>query len=145
MIGDIVSENTTFSTKNPKIYDELVGSQGFFKRRYHLFIVALAYGILVGKKIEKKKGKPRDVFLLSTVKDEKQLLLLETLLRMGCSSEKKTSIARKAMDFADGGLELIWKQYQELGTLDLPRLVEAMRTKCEEQIPAILELIKMHS
>mgnify|MGYP001095359891 CR=1 FL=1 len=133
----VIPEGYTLRTAHADIYAELVDDKKLFKRSIHLFTVALAVGAILNIKSDQKK-RDHDLIRLSTVTDQEQRLVIDILSRIVCKEPDKIARGRELLAYADGGLEKIWKDYQEVGVLDLPRLLEKLKGKCSLRIAELL-------
>lgn len=139
MTNPIIYEDMTIKTANPEIYKELVENKKLFAKSLHLFTSALAVGIILNKKSEKKAH--HDLIRFSTVSDLEQKILVTTLARISCEGNDKKERGKVLLTFADGGLEYIWQEYQLAGNLDVSRLIGNIKNKCTEKTEEMLESI----
>ncbi|NIO36323.1 hypothetical protein GTO27_01320, partial [Candidatus Bathyarchaeota archaeon] len=111
-------------TAHSEIYDELCEERKLFKLRAHLFTAALAYGILHNVCSQAKPN--HDIVRLSQLEKRHptQVALIKLLAKIVCKGEDERSRSYEILAYADGGLELLWEEYQAQGTLDVPRMVE---------------------
>ena len=127
-------------TAHHEIYQELQQKKRLFKHQIHLFTFSLVMGILFNKKSDKTPT--HDIIRLRALSSPElglQRSLIE-FLSLACSKIVKTKECEtEILKYAEGGLELIWEEYQEQGILDLPRLFEKSKKHWSERIPELKE------
>jgi len=129
-------------TAHPEIYDELCEEKKLFKIRAHLFVAALSYGISHNVRSQRKPY--HDIVRLSQLEKHHpiQVKLIKLLAKIICESQDKQSCGRELLAYADGGLEILWKEYQAQGALDVPRIVEETKNKWAQRVPELLTILK---
>lgn len=137
----VLFNGMTIRTAYPKRYQELVDDKKLFKRSIHLFTAALAVGVVLDQKSKGKKPH-HDLIRLSTVTDKEQRSIINVLSRIACKGEDKKTRGQELLAYADGGLEKIWEEYQALGNLDLPRLLEKIKKKCSQRASELITNIQ---
>lgn len=125
----VLDEDFMIRTAYPEIYDELCDVKKLFKLRVHLFTFALAIGVL--HELRSVKKPKHDIIRLSQLKDKEgewnmseQRELIDILVRVCCEGSEKRELGLQLLSHADGGLEKLYREYQEQGILDLSRLLE---------------------
>ena len=136
----ILRDNFTIRTSHPEMYQELQQKKKLFKLQIHLFVSALAIGILNNLKSQER---PRhDIIKLWQLKSDlkKYRDLINILSQIICKDER--DCGAELLAHADGGLELLWEEYQAQGTLDLPRIFEETKKKWPHRISELLTILK---
>lgn len=139
----VLDEDFMLRTAYPEIYDELCDVKKWFKLRVHLFTFALAIGILYDLRSTKKPK--HDIIRLSQLKDKEgewnmneQKELIDLLVRACCGGSDKLELGAQLLSHADGGLEKLYREYQEQGILDLSRMLEEAKKKWPKRIEEFL-------
>ncbi len=135
-----------FKTSNGDAYEELCQKKKYFKMEIHLFAAALAIGLLENKRCENKPT--HDIVRLNQLlKEEHQEIreIINILSQVAYVGPDKRLRGDAILTFADGGLEILWKDYQAQGILDIPRILEDSKKKWPERIPDLLNSVKKDS
>jgi len=133
-----IDVNFMFRTAYPEIYEELCQKKKLFRLEIHLFASALAIGIL--NKAQSQKRPSHDMIRLNQLlKEEHQETkdVINILSQMICQGPDKRARGDTVLAYADGGLEILWKDYQAQGILDLPRILEDSKKKWPNRIPEL--------
>lgn len=138
----ILRDNFTIRTSHPDMYQELQQKKKLFKLQIHLFVSALAIGILNNLKSQERPH--HDIIKLWQLKSDlkKYRDLINILSQIICKDKDERDCGAELLAHADGGLELLWEEYQAQGTLDLPRIFEETKKKWPQRIPKLLVIIK---
>jgi len=139
----VLDEEFMLRTAYPEIYDELCDVKKLFKLRVHLFTFALALGVLHNLRTVKKPK--HDIIRLSQLKDREgewnmseQRELIDLLVRAWCKGSDKRDLGSQLLSYADGGLEKLYREYQEQGILDLSRMFEEAKKVWPGRIEELL-------
>jgi hypothetical protein len=144
-----MSENTTaldpsfmFRTGYPEIYEELCHKKKMFRLDIHLFASALAIG-MINNTTGKKKPSHDIVKLSSLSRNEHQEIkeVVNILSQLAYTKPDKHARGESVIAYSDGGLELLWKEYQTQGILDLPRIIDETKKKWPNRFPQLLSLL----
>lgn len=128
-----------FRTGYPEIYEEFCQKRKLFKLEIHLFASALALGILNNVKSQKKPS--HDIIRLSQLSSNGHKEVREViniLSQLAYTGSDKHARGETIIAFSDGGLELLWKDIQMQGILDLPRILDENKKKWSSRIPELL-------
>jgi len=132
-----------FRTAFPEIYEEICHKRKFFKLDIHLFATALAIGIL--NNVTSTKKPTRDIIRLTQLfRDEHQEIkeVINILSQFAYTKPDKRARGESIIAYSDGGLELLWKDVQTQGVLDLPRIIEDAKKKWPSRFPEVLALLE---
>lgn len=132
-----------FRTAYPEVYEELCHKKKIFKLDMHLFAAALAIGIL--NKASSTKKPSRDINRLSQLtQDEYNEIkqVINILSQIAYPKPDKHARGESIIAYSDGGLELLWKDYQTQGILDLPRIIDETKRKWSDRFPELLHLLE---
>jgi hypothetical protein len=127
--------NFMLRTAYPEIYEELCQKKKLFKLEIHLFTSALTLGLLHNVRSQKKPT--HDIVRLNQlVKEEHKEVkdVINILSQIAFTGADKRLRGETVLAHADGGLELLWKDYQAQGVLDLPRILEESKKKWTDRI-----------
>ena len=138
----VLDDSTMLRTANKEVYQELVETNKYFKRQIDLFVSALVVGLVNNYKSEKRQN--HDIIRMGQLTGslyifKKMLNLMSDLI---CISEENSECFKLIFSYADGGLELMWDDYQAQGALDLPRLYDDISKKWGDRLPDVLALVK---
>ena len=138
----ILRDNFMIRTAHPEIYQELQQKKKMFKRQIHLFTVALVIGVL--NKAKSQLSPHHDIIRLRQLEDNLKPYrdIINILSQLLCRNKDERACGAELLAYADGGLELIWEEYQLQGTLDLPRIVEETKKKWSQRIPELVATFK---
>ena len=137
-----LDQNFMFRTAYPEIYEELCQKKKLFKLDIHLFASALAIGILNKEKSQKKPS--HDILRLSQLSREEHQEIKEVihmLSQLAYTKPDKRARGEAVLAYADGGLELLWKDYQTQGILDLPRILDETKKKWPSRISELSSIL----
>jgi hypothetical protein len=130
-----IDVNLMFKTAYPEIYEELCQKRKLFRLEIHLFASALAIGIL--NKMRSQKKPTHDIVRLNQLLKEEHSETKEViniLSQMVYAGPDKHARGDAILAYADGGLEILWKDYQAQGILDLPRILADSKKKWSNRI-----------
>ncbi|RLI44267.1 hypothetical protein DRO69_07765 [Candidatus Bathyarchaeota archaeon] len=138
----ILRDNFMIRTAHPEIYQELQQKKKMFKLQIHLFTAALVIGVL--NKAKSQLSPHHDIIRLRQLQGNLKLYrdIINILSQIICRNKDERPCGAELLAYADGGLELIWEEYQSQGTLDLPRIVEEMKKKWSQRVPELLAIFK---
>jgi len=138
-----IDVNFMFKTANPEIYEELCQKKKLFRLEIHLFASALAIGIL-NKTCSQKKPSHDIVRLNQLLKEEHQEVkdVINILSQIAYVGSDKRARGDAILTYADGGLEILWKDYQAQGILDLPRILGDSKKKWPNRIPDLSHILE---
>ena len=124
------------------MYQELQQKKKVFKLQIHLFTAALAIGIL--NNVKSQQSPRHDIIRLRQLHGNLKLYrdIIKILTQIICRGKDEKACGTEILAIADGGLELLWKEYQAQGTLDLPRIVDETEKKWPQRIPELLAIFK---
>lgn len=134
-----IEPNFMFRTAYPEIYEELCHKKKLFKLDIHLFAAALAIGLLNKAKSTKKPS--RDIIRLSQLSREEHQETkdcINILSQFAYTKPDKRARGEAIIAYSDGGLELLWGDYQTQGILDLPRIIEETKKKWPDRFSEIM-------
>jgi hypothetical protein len=138
----VLDNSVMLRTANRDMYQELVETKRFFKRQIDLLTTALIIGIVNEHASEKRQN--HDIIRVGQLTGnldpfKKMLDLISDII---CLNEDSSDCSKLIFSYADGGLELIWADYQAQGDLDLPRLYDDVKKKWEKILPDLIKKIK---
>jgi hypothetical protein len=137
-----LERNFMVRTGHPEIYEELCGQKKLFKLDIHLFAAALAIGVLNDKASEKTAS--HDKVRLNQLTGEQHREIKEVisiLAQLAYTKPDKRARGEAIIAYADGGLELLWADYQTQGVLDLPRILDEAKKKWTQRSQDLLSNI----
>jgi len=137
-----LDENFMVRTAYPDVYQELWQKKKLFKNQIHLFTAALAIGVLYNAHSQKKPH--QDIVRIGTLSEEhkENIDVINILSQVVYVGPDKRARGAAILSYADGGLEIIWKEYQAQGMLDIPRIVEEAKKKWPDRIPELSHVFK---
>lgn len=141
-----IDVNFMFKTAYPEIYEELCQKRKLFKLEIHLFASALAIGILNNTCCQKKPS--HDIVRLNQLlKEEHRAIkdVINVLSQIIYVGPDKRERGNSILAYADGGLEILWKDYQAQGILDLPRILDDSKKKWPNRIPELSHNLEKES
>ena len=119
-------------TGNPKIYDEWEKNKKFFKARHYIFTLGLAIGILNNKKSDKEKY--HDIVRLGSIRDSNTKNMINFVFAVICQGPTNDDRWKEILSYSDGGLELLWEDYQKQGIIDIAMLITETKKKWPDRI-----------
>jgi hypothetical protein len=134
-----------FRTAYPEVYEEICHKRKLFKLDIHLFAAALAIGILNNATSTKKPI--RDIIRLAQLsRDEHQEIkeVINILSQFAYTKPDKRARGEAIIGYSDGGLDLLWKDIQTQGVLDLPRIIDDVKKKWPSRFPELLALLEQN-
>ena len=138
----ILHDSFMIRTARPEIYQELQQKKKLFKLQIHLFTSALVIGIL--NDVRSQQSPHHDIIrfrqLQGNLKQYRDIINL--LTQILCKGKDERDCGTEILAYADGGLNLLWQEYQAQGTLDLPRIYEETKKKWQQSIPNLLAVFK---
>ena len=120
----VLPDNFMIRTAHREMYKELQQEKKIFKLQIHLFTAALAIGFINNVKSQQQ---PRhDIVRLNQLHGNLRLYrdTIHILTQIVCKDKDRKDCGAELLSYADGGLELLWNDYQAQGILDLPRIFE---------------------
>jgi hypothetical protein len=138
----VLRDNFMIRTAHPEIYQELQQKKKMFKLQIHLFTAALVIGVL--NKAKSQLSPNHDIIRLRQLHGHLKPYrgIIDILSQIICRNKDERACGAELLAYADGGLELLWEEYQSQGTLDLPRIVEETKNKWPQRIPELLIAFK---
>ena len=138
----ILHDNFTIRTSHPEMYQELQQNKKLFELQIHIFVSALAIGIL--NNLKSQESPHRDIIKLWQLKDNLKEYrdMINIISQIICEGKNERDCSHELLAYADGGLEFLWKEYQAQGTLDLPRILEEAKKKWSKRIPELLASLR---
>ncbi|UZQ50935.1 hypothetical protein [Clostridium kluyveri] len=94
--------------------------EGFFQYQYQLFTYAFLVGIQSGgRRVLPTKNK--DICEFSNINPEILKAILKGIALMKIEADDGDQLLKKIMDYADRGIQIIQKEYEEIGTINLEK------------------------
>jgi hypothetical protein len=135
-----IDDSFMIRTAHPDIYEELCRDRRIFRLDIHLFATALSIGILRKKRSDLRPN--HDIVRLGqlTKSEHEEIKSIIRIARYVVHESVQEQDSRDLIiNFADGGLEYLWEEYQTQGILDWPRLIDDSKQKWPNRITEILE------
>lgn len=112
---------TTFGGED-SIYNEIVKKEKLFPNMFHFFALGLVYGILHNKK--STKNKKNDIIRIEQIPDENIRDVIDICYMILNDGRDEAEIVKEMLDYADGGIEELYKIFEKNGSFQLPILIE---------------------
>ena len=113
---------TAFSGEENSIYHKMVRKEKLFPNMFHFFALGLVYGILHKKK--STKPKKYDVIRIEQIPDENIRDIIDICYMILNDGREENEIVKEMLEYADGGVEELYKIFEKNGSFQLPILIE---------------------
>ena len=118
----VSGEKWQLETAAEDVYDELVVKDKIFPSKYHLFAAGLAYGLLHGKRHNKK---PTHAFTkLHMIGDDAIGRVIDVVFWVLKDGRGDSEVWAEMLRIADGGVLEMGKMYRTSGDINIPRLLD---------------------
>ena len=119
----ITSKKWEISTSRKADYEKLVTKRRLFPTKYHLFTAGLAYGLLHGKRHDKKPTVA--VTKLFAISDKTTASIINVVFWILRDKEDDKAVWTEMLHIADGGVVALSEMCDSGGgDLDIPRLLD---------------------
>ena len=123
---------TAFSGEKTSIYHKMVRNEKLFPNMFNFFALGLVYGILHNKK--STKPKKYDVIRIEQIPDENIRDVIDICYMILNDGREENEIVKEMLEFADGGVEELYKIFEKNGSFQLPILIEDSKKMWNERV-----------
>lgn len=114
------------------IYNEIVRKKKLFPAMFHFFALGLVYGILHKKK--STKIKKHDIISSDQLHDENIQDVIGICYMILDDGREENEILKEMFDYADGGIEELYKIFEKNGSFQLPILIQDSKKIWPERV-----------
>lgn len=114
------------------IYNEIVRKEKLFPNMFHFFALGLVYGILHDKK--STKNKKHDIIRIEQIPDENIRDVIDICYMILNDGRDEGEIVKEMLEYADGGIEELYRIFEKNGSFQLPILIEDAKKMWTEKV-----------
>lgn len=104
-----------------KDFYKIVKEKGFIENQYQLFTYAFLVGLSEEEKYEGRKS--GDICSVHNIQDD-LLTIIKGIALMKLDCENGEELLNEIMDYADGGIQILMKDYENDHTIRLDKYIE---------------------
>ena len=132
----ITSEKWEIATSRNEDYEKLVTRGRLFPTKHQLFAAGLVYGLLHGKRHDKKPTVALTKLLV--IGDETTTNLIDVVFGVLNNKKDDKKIWAEMLHIADGGVAALSEMYDQCGgDIDVPRLLDGARRAWPERVKCL--------
>ena len=118
----ITGEKWEITTSRSDDYEKLVTREMLFPKKHHLFVAGLVYGLLHGKRSDKKPTAA--VTKLFAIGDKTTAGIIDVVFWVMNDKKGDKQVWSEMLHIADGGVAALSEMYDSSGGIDIPRLLD---------------------